>query len=53
MQAAEDEAREQGCARLDLSTARTNLPAQALYQSRGWQRDEIYLHFSRQVAPGS
>jgi ribosomal protein S18 acetylase RimI-like enzyme len=53
MQAAEDEARMRGCVRLDLSTARTNLPAQALYESLGWQRDEVYLYFSRKVAPPS
>lgn len=53
MQAAEDEARVRGCVRLDLSTARTNRPAQALYESLGWQRDEVYLHFSRPLTPGS
>ncbi len=46
MQAAEDDSRRSGCARLDLSTAHTNRRAQALYESRGWQRDEIFRVYS-------
>lgn len=42
MQAAEDDSRRAGCARLDLSTAHTNLTAQALYESRGWKRDDVF-----------
>src|SRR4051794_8905670 len=36
MQAAHDYAQQHGFARLDLSTARTNHQAQALYESLGW-----------------
>jgi len=35
-----------GMARLDLTTAKTNLKAQALYESQGWQRDEVYFAYS-------
>jgi len=46
MKAAEAHARAAGAARMDLSTARTNSRAQALYESLGWQRDEVYLTYS-------
>lgn len=46
MQAAEDDSRRAGCVRLDLSTAHTNRTAQALYESRGWQRDEVFRVYS-------
>ena len=35
-----------GAARIDLSTARTNTSAQALYESLGWRRDEVFLVYS-------
>jgi ribosomal protein S18 acetylase RimI-like enzyme len=38
--------REQGALRLSLSTARTNISAQALYASHGWVRDESYYDYS-------
>ena len=46
MLAAQAFAREAGAARLDLSTARTNARAQALYESLGWRRDDVYLTYS-------
>ena len=46
MLAAQAFGREAGAARLDLSTARTNARAQALYESLGWQRDDVYLTYS-------
>ncbi len=46
MLAAQAFARETGAVRLDLSTARTNTRAQALYESLGWERDEVYLTYS-------
>jgi ribosomal protein S18 acetylase RimI-like enzyme len=45
--AAEETARRQGKSRLDLTTARTNRAAQALYESLGWVRDEVFLAYSR------
>lgn len=51
MRAAEHEARRQGKARLDLTTAKSNLPAQRLYESLGWQRDEVFLIYNRVLAP--
>ncbi len=46
MHAAEAHARDAGCVRLDLSTAHDNLAAQALYESRGWVRDEVFRVYS-------
>lgn len=45
MQAAEEYARSQGALRMDLSTAKTNTRAQSVYESRGWQRDEVFFHY--------
>ena len=46
MLAAQAFGREAGAVRLDLSTARTNTRAQALYESLGWQRDEAFLTYN-------
>jgi ribosomal protein S18 acetylase RimI-like enzyme len=46
MRAAEAHSRAAGMARMDLSTARTNVQAQALYESLGWVRDDVFLHYS-------
>jgi ribosomal protein S18 acetylase RimI-like enzyme len=46
MAAAEAHARTAGCVRLDLSTAHDNLAAQALYESRGWERDTRFRVYS-------
>ena len=50
LRAAAAHARECGAARMDLSTARTNAPAQALYESLGWRRDEVFLTYSLDLA---
>jgi ribosomal protein S18 acetylase RimI-like enzyme len=50
MLAAQAFARDAGACRLDLSTARTNSRAQALYESLGWQRDDTYLTYSLPLA---
>lgn len=47
--AAEARARQTGVARLELTTARTNATAQALYASLGWVRDEVYFAYSRSI----
>lgn len=44
---AERHARQSGCVRMDLTTARTNLPAQSLYESMGWVRDDVFYAYSR------
>jgi ribosomal protein S18 acetylase RimI-like enzyme len=44
--AARQVAIEAGMSRLDLSTAKTNATAQALYESLGWQRDELFYTYS-------
>ena len=46
MLAAQDFGRQAGAVRLDLSTARTNARAQALYESLGWRRDDVYLVYN-------
>jgi ribosomal protein S18 acetylase RimI-like enzyme len=40
--AAEARARSEGKLRMSLSTAKTNLQAQSLYESLGWRRDEEF-----------
>ncbi|EJL84409.1 acetyltransferase [Polaromonas sp. CF318] len=52
MQAAHAHAQQNGFARLDLSTARSNHKAQALYESLGWVRDEVFLYYNKAV-PGT
>jgi len=47
--AAEQSARAHGMCRLDLTTAKTNLPAQAAYEALGWVRDELYFNYSKVV----
>lgn len=47
--AAEARAKADGKTRMDLTTARTNFQAQALYESLGWQRDEVFFAYSRRV----
>jgi ribosomal protein S18 acetylase RimI-like enzyme len=38
-------AKKSGVASLSLSTAHDNLPAQALYESLGWQRDTQFREY--------
>ena len=52
MLAAQDFGRAAGAVRLDLSTARANAPAQGLYESLGWVRDDVYLAYSLALADG-
>ena len=40
-----DQARALGAASLSLSTALDNAPAQALYESLGWQRDSQFCEY--------
>lgn len=49
LKAAEAKAANDGKSRMDLTTARTNLPAQRLYESLGWVRDEIFLAYNRRI----
>lgn len=48
--AAERHAAENGAIRMELRTARTNRPAQSLYESSGWRRDELFYGYSRKVS---
>lgn len=47
--AAEVQARANGMARMDLTTAKTNLPAQSLYESLGWVRDEVFFAYNKSI----
>jgi ribosomal protein S18 acetylase RimI-like enzyme len=46
LQAAADRARRDGKARMDLATAKSNVSAQSLYESLGWERDEEFLTYT-------
>ena len=48
--AAEKKAAAEGKVRMDLTTARTNVPAQLLYESLGWVRDEVFFAYNRRVS---
>lgn len=50
LEAAAALARTSGAVRMELATARTNVPAQSLYESLGWARDEMFLHYSLTIA---
>lgn len=50
LRAAHDLAKTQGKVRLDLTTAKNNLKAQSVYESLGWQRDEIFYAYQKAVA---
>ena len=43
---------ENGKSRMDLSTAKTNGPAQAAYEALGWVRDEVFYTYSKHVRQG-
>lgn len=44
-------ARDNGFVRLELSTARDNQAAQKLYHTKGWVRDEVFLHYGKATLP--
>ena len=46
MLAADEHAKKAGVVRMELATAVDNYPAQALYESLGWQRDQDFYHYS-------
>ena len=50
MLAAQAFGREAGAVRLDLSTAHTNTRAQALYESLGWRRDDVFGVYNLSLA---
>jgi len=45
--AAEAHAASTGAVRMELATARNNTVAQALYESLGWARDEVFFVYSK------
>jgi ribosomal protein S18 acetylase RimI-like enzyme len=52
MEAAADEARRAGAVALVLSTAKTNVTAQRLYESLGWVRDEDFYEYGLDLSRG-
>jgi ribosomal protein S18 acetylase RimI-like enzyme len=49
LKAAERHAVENGMARMDLTTAKSNVSAQAAYESLGWVRDEVFYAYSKHL----
>jgi ribosomal protein S18 acetylase RimI-like enzyme len=47
MLAAHEYSTKNGMTRLDLSTAKNNYAAQALYESLGWVRDEVFYTYNK------
>jgi ribosomal protein S18 acetylase RimI-like enzyme len=45
-------AEQNGIARIDLSTARTNQSAQKLYESMGWVRDNVFCVYNLTIRAG-
>jgi len=53
MEAARSHAEATGACGLELATARTNHPGQRLYESLGWIRDEVFLHYELELKDGA
>ncbi len=51
IEAAAGYAKATGAIALNLSTARNNHHAQALYHASGWERDEVYVEYSLSLKP--
>lgn len=49
MLATHEYAAKNGMTRLDLSTAKNNIAAQALYESLGWVRDEVFYVYNKEI----
>jgi ribosomal protein S18 acetylase RimI-like enzyme len=50
LEAAAERARRDGKLRMTLSTARSNVDAQALYESLGWERDDEFYVYNLSIA---
>jgi ribosomal protein S18 acetylase RimI-like enzyme len=49
MLAAQAHAAQTGASRLELSTAKDNTVAQSLYESLGWERDEVFFVYGKSL----
>jgi ribosomal protein S18 acetylase RimI-like enzyme len=49
LQAADAHAAQTGRVRMDLTTARMNTSAQALYESEDWVQDAVFLTYNKAV----
>ena len=50
LKAAAAHAKAEGKVRMDLTTAKDNVKAQALYESLGWKRDEVFYAYNLRIA---
>lgn len=50
LERAETLAIDNGFQRMDLTTARSNLAAQSLYESLGWKRDNVFIAYNKVVS---
>lgn len=49
LEQAREHAKDNNIPRMDLTTAKTNLTAQSLYESLGWVRDDIFYAYNKSV----
>ncbi len=49
LEQAREHAKANGIPRMDLTTAKTNLSAQSLYESLDWVRDEVFYAYNKSV----
>jgi ribosomal protein S18 acetylase RimI-like enzyme len=49
LRAAHNHALQTGRVRMDLTTARANVSAQALYEAEGWVQDAVFLTYNKSV----
>jgi ribosomal protein S18 acetylase RimI-like enzyme len=49
LEQAREHAQANNIPRMDLTTAKTNLTAQSLYESLGWVRDDIFFAYNKSV----
>jgi ribosomal protein S18 acetylase RimI-like enzyme len=49
LRAAHAHSKQMGRVRMDLTTARTNASAQALYESEDWVQDAVFLTYNKRV----
>ena len=47
--AAEETAKSNGVSRMDLTTAKSNLAAQSLYESLDWEKDNVFIAYNKNI----
>ena len=46
---AENLAKKAGVSRMDLTTARSNVSAQSLYESLDWEKDKVFIAYNKSM----